>query len=174
MSARVAAVLAWSLWTLSVAFAAFGLLFLYLSGSFEHVLDESMGVDVTMAVAFPTVGAVIASRKPGNAVGWIFCAIGLCGGASIFFSEYGIFALVTRPGSLPAGVIATWIGTWVWLPSGTLTISFFATSGWRSRSLSFWSEYRPCSSAWPPSSYASGAREVRSDSNSSGSSARAS
>jgi hypothetical protein len=124
MSVRVAAVLAWSIWALSVAFAVFGLLFLYLNGSFEHVLDDSMGVDVAMAVAFPTVGAIIASRQSGNAVGWIFCAIGLGGGASIFFAEYGIYALVTNPGSLPAGVIATWIGTWVWLPSVTLTISF--------------------------------------------------
>ncbi len=124
MSVRVAALLAWSLWALSVAFAVFGLLFLYLNGSFEHVLDESLGVDVAMAITFPTVGALVATRQPGNAVGWIFCAIGLSGGASIFFSEYGIYALVTRPGSLPAGVIAAWIGTWVWLPSVTLTISF--------------------------------------------------
>jgi hypothetical protein len=124
MSGRLAAVLAWSLWALSVAFAVFGVLFLYLNGSFDHVLNESLGVDVVMAIAFPTVGAIIASRQSGNAVGWIFCAIGLSGGASIFFSEYGIFALVTRPGSLPAGVIAAWIGTWVWLPSVTLTISF--------------------------------------------------
>jgi hypothetical protein len=124
MSARATAVLAWSLWALSVAFAVFGSLFLYLNGSFEHVLDESLGVDVAMAITFPTVGALVATRQPGNAVGWIFCAIGLSGGASIFFSEYGIYALVTRPGSLPAGVISAWIGTWVWLPSVTLTITF--------------------------------------------------
>lgn len=123
MSARVATVLAWSLWAFSLAFAVFGVVFLYLNGSFEHVLDESLGVDVAMAVAFPTVGAIIATRQSGNAVGWIFCAIGLSGGASVFFAEYGIYALVTRPG-LPAGVISAWIGTWVWLPSVTLTISF--------------------------------------------------
>jgi hypothetical protein len=116
---RIAAPLAWSVWALSVAFAMGGLLFLLLNGSYEHLLGESLGVDLAVAVAFPTVGAIIASRQAGNAVGWIFCAIGLGGGASIFFSEYGIYALVTNPGSLPAGVIATWIGTWVWLPSVT-------------------------------------------------------
>jgi hypothetical protein len=121
---RIAAPLAWSVWALSVAFAMGGLLFLLLNGSYEHLLGESLGVDLAVAVAFPTVGAIIASRQSGNAVGWIFCAIGLGGGASIFFSEYGIYALVTNPGSLPAGVIATWIGTWVWLPSVTLTIMF--------------------------------------------------
>jgi hypothetical protein len=124
MSARIAAPLAWSLWALSVALAGFGLLFLFLNGSFGDLLDESLGIDAVFALAFPTVGAIIASRRPGNAVGWIFCAIGLCGGAEIFSVEYGIYALVTNPGSLAAGVIATWVGTWVWLPSVTLTITF--------------------------------------------------
>jgi hypothetical protein len=124
MSARIAAPLAWSLWALSVALAGFGLLFLFLNGSFGHLLDESLGIDAVFALAFPTVGAIIASRRPGNAVGWIFCAIGLCGGAEVFSVEYGIYALVTNPGSLPAGVVATWVGTWVWLPSVTLTITF--------------------------------------------------
>ena len=124
MNARVATPLAWSVCALSVASAAFGLFFLYLNGSFEDLLDESLGIDAVLALSFPTVGAIIASRRPSNAVGWIFCAIGLCGGVEVFTVEYGIYALVTNPSSLPAGVIATWIGTWVWLPSVTLTISF--------------------------------------------------
>ena len=124
MSHRAAAWLAWSIWALSVTFAGLGLIFLFLNGSFEDLLDESLGIDATLALAFPTVGAIIASRRPGNAVGWLFCAIGLCGGASIFFAQYGIYALVTNPDSLPAGGIATWIATWGWLPSGTLTLTF--------------------------------------------------
>jgi hypothetical protein len=124
MSHRTAVWLAWSIWALSVTFAGLGLIFLFLNGSFEDLLDESLGIDAALALAFPTVGAIIASRRPGNAVGWIFCAIGLCGGASIFFAQYGIYALLTNPDSLPAGVIATWIATWVWLPSVTLTITF--------------------------------------------------
>ena len=124
MSARITTPLAWTLWALSMAFTAFGLYFLFLNGSFEDLLDESLGIDAVFALAFPTVGAIIASRRPGNAVGWIFCAIGLCGGAEVLTVEYGIYALVTDPDSLPAGVMATWIGTWVWLPSVTLTITF--------------------------------------------------
>lgn len=123
-SARISAPLAWLVCGLSVACAALGLVFLFLNGSYEDLLDESLGVDAAFALTFPAVGAVIASRRPGNAVGWIFCVIGLCGGAEVFTVEYGIYALVTNPGSLPAGVMATWIGTWVWLPSVTLTITF--------------------------------------------------
>jgi hypothetical protein len=101
-----------------------GLLLLFLNGSFEDLLDESLGIDAALALAFPTVGAIIASQRPGNAVAWIFCAIGLCGGAEVFTVEYGIYALVTNPGSLPGGVMATWIGTWIWLPSVILAVTF--------------------------------------------------
>ena len=124
MSARITTPLAWNLWALSTAFTACWLFFLFLNGSFEDLLDEYLGIDAVFALAFPTVGAIIASRRPGNAVGWIFCAVGLCGGAEVFTVEYGIYALVTNSDSLPAGVMATWIGTWVWLPSVTLTITF--------------------------------------------------
>ena len=123
MSGR-ATLVAWSVWALSVAFVGLGLLFLFLNGSFEDLLDESLGIDAVLALTFPTVGAVIASRRPRNAVGWIFCVTGLCGGASIFSAQYAIYALVTNPGSLPVGVFAAWIGTWIWLPSVTLTITF--------------------------------------------------
>src|SRR5918997_1268465 len=123
-SARTAALLAWFVCALSVTFTGLGLLFVVLNSSFENLLDESLGIDAVIALTFPMVGAVIASRRPGNAVGWIFCVVGLCGGAEIFTAEYGVYALVTNPGSLPGGVIATWFGTWVWLPSVTLTISF--------------------------------------------------
>ena len=124
MSARITTALAWSIWALSVVSATLGLLLMFLNGSFEDLLDESLGIDAALALAFPTVGAIIASRRPGNAIGWLFCAIGLCGGAEVFTVEYGVHALVTNPGALPAGVIATWIGTWVWLPSVTLTLTF--------------------------------------------------
>ncbi len=123
MAERFAAPLAWSLWMLSVACAALGLLFVYLNGSFSNLLDDSEGIDLVAAVAFPTVGAVIAARRPGNAIGWLFCAIGLLQGVTVLGAEYGIYALVTQPG-LPAGRISIWFGTWAWLPSLILTGTF--------------------------------------------------
>jgi hypothetical protein len=124
MSVRIAAPLAWTVWALSVTFAGLGLFLLFLNRNQGHLLDESLGVDAAVGFVFPTVGAIIASRRPGNVVGWLFCAIGLSGGAAVFFAEYGIYALATNPGTLPAGVAATWIGTWVWVPSVALTVTF--------------------------------------------------
>ncbi len=117
--ARISAPLAWSVWALSVACAALGLLFLYLNGHFANVLEEE-GVDAVAAIAFPTVGAIIASRRPQNPIGWIFCLVGLSLGVAIFAAEYAVYALVTEPGALPAGVLAAWLGTWVWTPGVVL------------------------------------------------------
>jgi hypothetical protein len=64
-------------WTISVASSAFGLLLLYLNGSFAPFFGESVGVDAVVAVTYSTVGMLVASRRPKNAVGWLFCTIGL-------------------------------------------------------------------------------------------------
>jgi len=116
MRARIAGPLAWSIWSLSVASAAFGLFFLYLNGSFAPFFDDSVGVDAVAAVAFPTVGATIASRRPRNLIGWIFCLVGLSLGVATFAPQYAVYALVTEPGALPAGAFAAWLGTWIWVP----------------------------------------------------------
>jgi len=116
MRARIAGPLAWSIWSLSVASAAFGLFFLYLNGSFAPFFDDSLGVDAVAAVAYPTVGAIIASRRPRNPIGWIFCLVGLSLGVATFAPQYAVYALVTEPGALPAGAFAAWLGTWIWVP----------------------------------------------------------
>ena len=121
---RIATPLAWSLWAASVGCAALGLSLLYLNGSVDPVLEDSFGVDAVAAVAFPTVGAIIASRRPGNPIGWIFCIVGLSLGAAIFAAEYAVYALVTDPGALPAGAFAAWLGTWIWLPGIVLGPTF--------------------------------------------------
>ncbi|MDQ4127062.1 MAG: hypothetical protein M3151_03780 [Actinomycetota bacterium] len=123
-SQRIVAPLAWSVWSLSVALATLGLFFLYLNGSFAPFLEDSLGVDAVAAVAFPTVGAIIASRRPGNPIGWIFCLVGLSLGIATFAAQYAVYALVTEPGALPAGVLAAWIGTWAWVPGIILGTTF--------------------------------------------------
>ena len=124
MRTRIAAPLAWSVWSLSVSSAACGLLLLYLNGSFAPFFEDSLGVDAVAAVAFPTVGAIIASRRPRNPIGWIFCLVGLSLGIATFAAQYAVYALVTEPGALPVGVFAAWLGTWIWVPGIILGITF--------------------------------------------------
>src|SRR5919197_4496478 len=73
---------------------------------------------ILMLLSLPTVGAVVASRRPENPVGWILLVAGLSFAFSIFANEWAVFALITAPGALPAGVFMVWAtSTWAWIPA---------------------------------------------------------
>ena len=68
-------------------------------------------------LAFATIGALIGSRHPRNAVGWISCAAALAMALSIFTGEWAFYALYAEPGSLPGGVTMAWLTEWIWIPA---------------------------------------------------------
>jgi hypothetical protein len=113
MSYRTATRLAWSLWTLAVVLTALSLLLLVLIRSHPgtHVFDWWLG-NATIVIDV-TVGAIVASRKPENPVGWLLCLSGVAVSTSSFTSEYAIYALLAEPGSLPAGEAMAWIASWM-------------------------------------------------------------
>jgi hypothetical protein len=58
------------------------------------------------------VGVVVASRRPENLIGWLFCVIGLANGLFFFSDEYVKFALANRSG-LPWDVVwLAWSQLW--------------------------------------------------------------
>jgi len=63
---------------------------------------------------YPTIGAVIVGRQPRNPVGWLCCGIGLLLGPAFFGQDYGWYALIHEPGSLPGGWGMAWLGQWPW------------------------------------------------------------
>jgi hypothetical protein len=69
-----------------------------------------------LAVGYSTVGAAVASRRPGNPIGWVLCAIGLSWGAYHYSSEYVTYARLAAPWSLPPAKAAAWIASWLWVP----------------------------------------------------------
>ena len=118
ISVRVAAWLAWSLWALSLALTALSLLLLVLNLSHPDVPVYSFWAEnVLFSVGYSTVGAVIVPRMPQeNRIGWLFCAIGLLWAVLHFIGEYAIYTLLAQPGSLPAGELASWVYSWLWVP----------------------------------------------------------
>ena len=113
MSTRTASWLAWSLWGLALTLTALALwlLALILSHPNTHIYDYWF--NNTTIVITATVGAIVASRRPENPVGWLLCLNGLTTSISHFGSQYAIYALLARPDSLPAGEAFAWIGTWI-------------------------------------------------------------
>ena len=124
MSTRTASWLAWSLAGLSVALCL-AIVVLYV---FAHSSQEAFSTGGVLSdllfygpfLAFPIVGALIASRRPHNPIGWICLAVGLLwmlGGLSEQYTSYGI----AEPGSVPylATIIA--LIQWMWIiPVGLL------------------------------------------------------
>jgi hypothetical protein len=103
--------LAWSIWALTILLA--------FSGPIGG-LEGQAGTNVVALVGYyvfllaeVTVGALVASRQPRNAIGWILAAAGLgyaLAGITISYSNYAF-----EPGhSLPAATAVAWAGNWLW------------------------------------------------------------
>jgi hypothetical protein len=129
MSRRAASYLAWSLCALCVALAVASLILALLNGRtlgeiFLALDGPSIATLPTEAVSFSVVGALIASHRAENPIGWIFLAEGFCYGLLSAGDEYAIYALLTNPGALPLGAEASWLGQWIWAPGLGLSLVF--------------------------------------------------
>jgi hypothetical protein len=77
-----------------------------------------------LTVSFSVVGALIASHRPKNLIGWIFLAVGFFYGLLTAGEEYAIYALLTNPGSLPFGAELSLLANWIWAPGLGLILVF--------------------------------------------------
>ena len=65
-------------------------------------------------LAVPAVGFVLASKRPGNQIGWILLGAGLVLGMGFFAERYAARGLIGAPGSLPGAREAAWFYNWAW------------------------------------------------------------
>jgi hypothetical protein len=114
---KAVAWLAWSLWALTVVLLALTVVFtvLYPSSRDAATTAVNFAIAILFVAAFQTMGALIASRRPENPIGWVFCAMGLALVAAVFFGNYAQYSLVVEPGALPWAATAAWVGNWIWL-----------------------------------------------------------
>ena len=140
MSARTAPRVAGCVAAGSLALMAGGLILAYAD---RHLVPANVtswdvsdvfGDVVNMAI--PVMGFVLASRRPGNRIGWLVLAAGLTLGLGSFADQYQKRALVAAPGSVPAGPAALWVSAWIW-PISLAMVAFlfllFPTGRLRSR-----------------------------------------
>jgi len=90
----------------------------------EMALSWGGPADLPFAVGFvalqlgaATTGAIISSRLPENAVGWIFLAMGLLIGMLFAVGGYAELGIDPEPGSLPGDWFAAWVGSWIFIPA---------------------------------------------------------
>ena len=91
--------LPWAIWLVTLA------IFVAIVPS---ALDDGLGLFlsyVLFVLAFATVGAIVASRRPRNAIGWLLLLAGL---------SYVIGGLSETAGADESALVA-WVGEWIWL-----------------------------------------------------------
>ena len=120
--ARAAFLLVWSLAGLSVTMfvASVPLLVLarsaHIPGSWEANLTLGDLLGEVIFLIFPLVGALIASRRPRNAIGWILLTEGLLWMSLGMTDYYGLYG-VARPGSIPFPVGVAAVNNFMWVPA---------------------------------------------------------
>jgi hypothetical protein len=127
VSGRAPSRLAWTLWMFSAGCVVAGVILRFLNSSTPTVGERnSLVFDAgffLLFVAFATVGALVASRRPRNPIGWIFCVMGLSTPLAAASEEYALYALVAREGALPGGEATAWIAA---LAGGPVMFSMLA------------------------------------------------
>ena len=127
-SHRLASRIAWTLWMISLLAAA--VVWTLIALNWSTPVPDIWGVrgsEVITWMTFSTVGAVIASRRPENPIGWIFCAVALLQAAQNVATEYANYSLLTQPDSLPGGVVAAWFANWIWVVFVGLVLVYFVS-----------------------------------------------
>jgi hypothetical protein len=93
-----------------------------------------------MVLAWASVGAVVASRRPGNPIGWLFCGVGIGLAVTGASYAYALYALYGVAEGLPMGTTAAWLSSWLFIVSAFAVPIFlfflfpdgrFLSRGWR-------------------------------------------
>jgi hypothetical protein len=138
MSRRTGAWLAWGAWALTLLVSLLTLFFASRNAPSSSSWDTVLLPVVILA--FSTVGALVASYRPGNAIGWLFLSGAFLWTTGELALEYGVYALITDPRASPAGAWAAWFGAWArgtgWFLIVTFLLLLFPTgklpsSRWR-------------------------------------------
>jgi hypothetical protein len=122
MGRHISAWLAWLLVALSVVLFVGGVALARTTGSIDPELPsgsvgdaESVVLVLATVLTFSVVGAIVASGHPRNAIGWIFCIMGLVVGLGTLASGYAEYWLASGSGSQSLGETAAWFASWWWI-----------------------------------------------------------
>ncbi|HEU5440238.1 MAG TPA: hypothetical protein VFU88_13190 [Ktedonobacterales bacterium] len=122
--AGISKVLAWLGLAACIAGASAGYALFMSSGS----PPPSILATLLSFLAYPTIGALIVSRRPQNTVGWIFCAIGLGTGMTAFSGGFVQHAIATGTDAQLATGLVDAIGNGMWIVNlglGSLLLFLF-------------------------------------------------
>lgn len=71
--------------------------------------------------AVPIVGALVASRRAGRLIGWLFIALGATMAVWVLADGLAVYGLRTHPGAIAGARWFAWLANWIWIPGWALT-----------------------------------------------------
>jgi hypothetical protein len=119
MSTRTATWFAWTLCGLTLVLVCCVVVFALLYRKGLQELIFLVGV-----VASALVGAVVASRRPRNPIGWFFVFSSSSFAIAEAALRYAAYGLVIAPSSLPLAHAMAWPSGWLWVPGVVLILVF--------------------------------------------------
>ena len=114
MSIRRARGVAWSLVVVAAVLVALSVVVAEAGGS--RLEDGTAILPLAITVVFAGAGHVIATRKPGNAIGWIFLGVGVSASLGMLAGSYAQRWTDTGHGSDGLGEAAAVYGSVSWIP----------------------------------------------------------
>jgi hypothetical protein len=122
MSGRVSTRLAWVLVALALVLLVSGAVVSLASGI---GVDVGKGVIIwVITLVFAATGVLVASRHPGNAIGWTFLGAAVAAGLGSLASSYADYWVDGRDGSEWLGKTAAWYGELSWMPFILVPVTF--------------------------------------------------
>jgi hypothetical protein len=103
--------LPWVVWAVALAMLGATMVLSTLNGSFSED-PFFISIAIAMMLGYDTIGAIVASRDPRNALGWLMMWIGTAFVVAGFIDEYAKYAYLTHPGGLPFRLAAGWVSNW--------------------------------------------------------------
>src|SRR5919107_443487 len=117
ISNRGAATLAWSLCAVSLVLVVLGLLLTVIGSSmaltFYWTQWRDQAILLVAIIGAPLLGGVIASHRPRNPYGWLWCGLGLGAALWMFAQTHYTFAMTVAAGSLLVRNLVLFVGAWV-------------------------------------------------------------
>jgi signal transduction histidine kinase len=122
MGARTAGRLAWFLAILAASLAVAGAIFGLKNGS--DLVSYNGVFELVGVLGFAVLGAILASRRPTNAIGWIYVGTAVTFALSALGDQAATYGFVTNPRAVPGAAIGAWLSVWVWAPASGLLMVF--------------------------------------------------
>jgi hypothetical protein len=114
--------LAWAMGVLSAGLAAGAVVLAGRNGErLSELVFNHHAIGIVTAIGLSVLGALIASRRPDNPIGWLMSVSALLLGVFSFTQQYAPLAVAE---SLPGIGVAGWLASWTNLPGIAITITF--------------------------------------------------